>query len=349
MAPETTRPDPDRAWRPGAPHVTLPARSPHVRRWIALVVASVVLFTALYMVLDGWSLSDAFYMTAITLTTVGFKEVRELDDLGRIVTVAAALTGAALIFGGVGIMGEMIVAELTSGRRERRRMQEAIDVLRGHVIVCGYGRVGSTVARALREAGREIVVLDVHPESIERARADGYRVVEGDATEDAVLDRAGIGRAAGLVASIDSDANNVYVVLTARTKNAGLFIVARAAAPSAEPKLRHAGADRIVSPYTMAGRRIAELVTRPAVVDFMDAALSTAQVSFGIEQHRVEAGSPIAGRSIGSLADDGVVALAVVRDGALQPYPATERTLAPGDELVVSGPTDRLRAVLGAR
>jgi voltage-gated potassium channel len=320
-----------------------------VRRWLALVALSVVVFTALYMLLDGWSLSDAFYMTAITLTTVGFREVRELDELGRIVTVAAALTGAALIFGGVGIMGEMIVAELTSGRRERRRMQGSVDALRGHVLVCGYGRVGSTVARALREAGRQIVVLDVRADSLERARADGYLVVDGDATEDAILDRAGIDRASGLVASIDSDANNVYVVLTARTKNPSLFIVARAAAQSAEPKLLHAGADRIVSPYTMAGRRIAELVTRPAVVDFMDAALSTAQVSFGIEQHRVVAGGPLAGRTIGALAADGVLTLAVVHDGRLEPYPAPEREVGPGDELVVSGPTERLRAVLGAR
>ena len=110
-------------------------------------------------------------------------------------------------------------------------MQERIDRLTGHVLVCGYGRVGTTVARALRDAGREVVVLDVRPDSLERARADGYAVVDGDATEDAVLDRAGIARAGGLVASIDSDANNVYVVLTARTRNPGLFIVARAAAP----------------------------------------------------------------------------------------------------------------------
>lgn len=310
---------------------------------------ALVLFTALYVLWDGWSLSDALYMTAITLTTVGFREVRELDDVGRLITVAAAFAGAALLFGGVGIMAELLVADLASGRRERRRMQERIDRLVGHTIVCGYGRVGSTVAHELRRAGREVVILDVHPASLERARADGYLIVDGDATEDAILDRAGLARAAGLVASIDSDANNVYVVLTARTRNPDLFIVARAAAPSAEAKLLRAGADRIVSPYTMAGRRIAELAVRPAVVDFIDAALSGGAVSFGIEQHRVVAGSPAAGRTVGELAADGVVTLAVVTDGALEPHPDPERRVATGDELVVSGLTDHLREVLGSR
>ena len=112
------------------------------------------LYTALYVLWDGWSLSDALYMTVITLTTVGFKEVRELDDVGRLITMAAAFSGAALIFGGVGIMAETLVADLTSGRRERRRMQQRVDAMTGHYIVCGYGRVGSTVARELRQSGR---------------------------------------------------------------------------------------------------------------------------------------------------------------------------------------------------
>jgi voltage-gated potassium channel len=321
----------------------------HLRLWLLVVVAAIAFYTALYALLDAWSLSDALYMTVITVTTVGFKEVHELDDMGRWITMAAALSGAALIFGGVGIMAETLVADLTSGRRERRRMQQSVDAMRDHWIVCGYGRVGSTVARELRQAGRAVVVLDVYPESVEKARLDGYPIVEGDATDDAVLRLAGIDRAAGLVASIDSDANNVYVVLSARTLNPALFIVGRAAVPSAEAKLQHAGADRIVSPYTMAGRRIAELATRPAVVDFIDAALSPAQARFSIEQRRILPGSPFDGRTVSELADRGIFTLALVvgADG-LDPHPPRDRRLEAGDEVIVSASKETLDAFMGA-
>ena len=228
-------------------------------------------------------------------------------------------------------------------------MTERIAARSGHILVCGYGRVGSTVAHELRRAGRAVVVLDRDPASLDRARTDGFDVVAGDVTEDATLDAAGIVRAAGLVASVDSDAQNVYVVLSARTRNPALTIVARAAGPSAEAKLRQAGADRIVSPYTMAGRRIAELATRPAVVDYIDAALSSGGASFAIEQRRVGPGDPLAGRRIGELAAGGVLTLAVVTDGTLVPHPPAERTIAAGDELIVSGATENLHAVLGNR
>ena len=136
-------------------------------------------------------------------------------------------------------------------------MTRQVDELRGHFVVCGYGRVGSTVAHELVHDGESFVVIDVNPESLGRARDDGYLVVEGDATDDATLRAGGITRAKGLVATIDSDAQNVYVILSARALNPGLFVVGRASTPSAEEKLARAGADRVVSPYTMAGRRLA--------------------------------------------------------------------------------------------
>jgi len=326
----------------------LPGGTP-LRRWLAAVAITIAVFTGAYVVLLGWSVADGLYMTVITVTTIGFREVRELDMTGRAITMLAAFAGVALIFGGVGIMAETLAADLASGRRERRRMTERIAARSGHILVCGYGRVGSTVAHELRRAGRAVVVLDRDPASLDRARTDGFDVVAGDVTEDATLDAAGIVRAAGLVASVDSDAQNVYVVLSARTRNPALTIVARAAGPSAEAKLRQAGADRIVSPYTMAGRRIAELATRPAVVDYIDAALSSGGASFAIEQRRVGPGDPLAGRRIGELAAGGVLTLAVVTDGTLVPHPPAERTIAAGDELIVSGATENLHAVLGNR
>ena len=216
---------------------------------------------------------DALYMTIITLTTVGFREVGELGTVGQIWTSLLAITAVAIIFGTVGIAAEFIVEEVTSGRREVRRMQDAIDDLSGHFVLCGYGRVGATVARELVEAGRSVVVVDLVQESLQRAREDGHLVVLGDATTDAILRQAGVERAQGLVTAIDTDALNVYVILSARNLNPILTIIGRANTQEAEEKLVRAGADRIVSPYTRAGHRMAELAVRPGVVDYLDAAL----------------------------------------------------------------------------
>jgi voltage-gated potassium channel len=316
--------------------------------WVAAVLVSIALVTAAYAALEGWPLFDALYMAVITLTTVGFREVHPLDESGRIITMVASAAGVALIFGGVGIMAETLLTDLASGRRERKRMQDRIDRLQGHYVVCGYGRVGSTVTRLLVEAGRTVVVMDINADSIERARAEGHLVVEGDATNDDTLRAAGIERARGLVASIDSDANNVYVVLSARSLSPGLFIVGRANGPAAEAKLLQAGADRIVSPYTMAGRRIAELATRPAVVDFIDAALSPAHLTFTIEHRRVDAGGPLDGRTIGELAEQGVFTLAIVRGkGSYDAHPPAERRLMPDEELILSASAETLHRLVG--
>lgn len=320
-----------------------------MRAWLVAVVAAIITFTILFEAIEGWSFSDALYMTVITLTTVGYGEVRILDDNGRVVAMVAAVVGTALLFGGVGIMAEVVLAEIGSGRRERRKMQEQISALSDHYVVCGYGRVGSTVAAELRESGRSVVIVDVLADSVERARDDGYLVVEGDATDEATLLAAGIGQATGLVATIDEDAYNVYVVLSARTLNRQLFIVGRANAPIAEARLKRAGANRIVSPYTMAGHRIAELAIRPAVSDYIDAALSRAHLSFSIEEYRVTDGGPLDGTSVGDLLERGIFTLAIVRGpGEYDANPPADRRLQAGEELILSGPSDALRTLLGA-
>ena len=159
-------------------------RGSHVRRWLAAVLAITVVGTAGYVLL-GWSVGDAAYMTGITLTTVGFREVRELDGLGRAWTVALSVAGVAIIFGSVGIVAEAVLSQVVSGRREVRRMAEQVDALRGHIILCGYGRVGSTVARELAHAGERFVVIDVNQASLDLAAADGHLIVHGDATSTA--------------------------------------------------------------------------------------------------------------------------------------------------------------------
>ncbi len=312
--------------------------------WLFVASLIVAIGTTGYVVLQGWSVSDALYMTVITLTTVGFKEVADLDAVGRIWTMLLAIAAVGIIFGTVGLVAEALLSDATSGRREAKRMDRTLAALRDHYIVCGYGRVGSIVARELDHAGHRVVVVDIRPESLDAARADGHLAVAGDGTTDAILRRAGVERAKGLVTSIDSDANNVFVTLSARAMNPGLFIVSRASAGESEAKLSQAGADRVVSPYRMAGRRIAELAVRPQVVDFIDAALSHGQLAFSMEEVAASAGGALAGRTVGALRDEGIFTLAIVRgDGSYEPNPVDGRIVAEGESLIVSGPAEPLR------
>ncbi len=319
-------------------------RGRHVRAWVAAVLVVASVGSAGYVVFFGWPLSDALYMTVMTLTTVGFREVHELNAFPeRLWTMLLAVSGVAIIFGSIGIVAETILAEATSGRREAKRMHEAVEGLSGHYIVCGYGRVGSTVIAELVHTGQRFVVIDITQSSLDRAMADGHLVVVGDATEDETLVRAGIHRARGLITTVDSDANNVYVTLSARSMNPRLFIVGRASSPGAEAKLLQAGANRVVSPYTMAGRRAAELAIRPRVADFIDAALSHGNLSFSLEEVEVDGESPLLGETVGALRAAGAVVLAILQhDGAYEANPPEGRAVREGESLIVSGSTEAL-------
>jgi voltage-gated potassium channel len=322
----------------------------HIRIWLAVIVGCIVVGTAGYIIIEpGWRLLDALYMTVITLTTVGFREVQPLADAGRIWTMVLSIVGVGLIFGTVGIVAEYLVVEATSGRREAERMVQAVNKLSGHYILCGYGRVGLTVARELVHSGLKVVVIDILPESLARARREGFLEVEGDATEEATLRAAGIERARGLITTIDSDAHNVYVILSARAMNPDLFVVARANTEDSEARLMQAGASRVVSPYTMAGHRLAELAVRPRVVDFIDAALSHGELAFSMEEVEVVAGGPTAGSTVAALRDSGVFVLAIVTgERSYEANPPADRILEAGETLVVSGSVARLRELRGA-
>jgi voltage-gated potassium channel len=319
----------------------------HVRLWVTAVALIVAIGSVGYVAL-GWPVGDAAYMTVITLTTVGFREVRELDTLGRVWTMLLAVAGVGIIFGSVGVVAEAVLSDAVSGRGEAKRMAQSVAELRRHFILCGYGRVGSTVARELAHAGDRFVVVDINPASLTTAERDGYLVVIGDATSDAILVEAGIERARGLITTIDSDANNVYVTLSARALNPGLFIVARANETGSEAKLMQAGADRVVSPYSRAGRQIAELAVRPRVADFIDFALSHGELAFSIEEVEIAPEGPLAGRTVAALREDGIFALAIVRgDHDYEPNPAAGRILAAGENLIVSGSAETLRELRG--
>lgn len=312
--------------------------------WLLVVAAASLVGTAGYMILEGWAFFDALYMSVITLATVGYREVHPMDRPGEIWTMVMSMAAVALIFGTVGIAADSILAEVSSGKREVRRMEKRVDALRGHFIVCGYGRVGSLVARELRDDGRDVVVLDIDPASLTRAVEENFLVVPGDGTSDAVLIKAGVQRAHGLVAVIDSDANNVYVVISARSLNPDLFIIGRASNAAVMKKVLQAGADRTISPYEMAGRRAVQLALMPGVVDFIDAALSRGDLSFGMEEIVVD--DRLAGLTIGQLRARGLFTLAIRHDpGQYLPNPADERVLERGETLIVSGATVAFRTL----
>jgi voltage-gated potassium channel len=312
--------------------------------WVVVVAGISVVGALGYIVLEGWNLLDALYMAVITLTTTGFREVHTLSPAGQVWTMVLSVAAIGIIFGTVGIVAEQTVGDAWTGRRGQRLMQLLVDSLSGHYIICGYGRVGSLVARDLTSAGHDVVVLDIGEESLSRAEADGYPVIHGDGTSDAVLLRAGIARARGLVSCIDSDASNVYVTLSARTLNPHLFIVGRAGDEGVVQKLRIAGADRAISPYTMAGTTIANMALRPRVLEFIDAALSRGDLAFTLEEVTVDAA--LEGQTIADLRARKVFTLAISpTDGTYEPNPPDSRVLARDEHLIVSGSSQAVAAL----
>lgn len=314
--------------------------------WIVVVLAVALIGAAGYLVIEGWVFLDAIYMSVVTLTTTGFREVHPLSPAGQVWTMILSITAIGMIFGTVGIVAERTVAEVASGKRGRRIMQREIDAMSDHFVVCGYGRVGSLVARELDADGYQVVVLDVHEDSLARAEADNFRVVHGDGTSDAVLLRAGVQQARGLISCIDSDANNVYVVISARALNKDLFIVGRAGDEAVVRKLLQAGANRAISPYTMAGRSIANMALRPRVLEFIDAALSRGDLAFTLEELSVRTGGPVVGLTVGELRGQGVFTLAITRDDQnYEPNPPDDRVLRADEHLIVSGSSKALAAL----
>ena len=318
--------------------------------------AIAVLGTTGYMVLLGWSFLDALYMTVISMTTVGYKEVNDLthDPVGQVWTMLLLLTGVGTLFyAAVSFVG-LVVEGTVRGYFVRRRMKADIDKLRDHHILCGYGRVGRQVAREFAAEGVGFVILDQDDALVEECLREGYLALLGDASEDAVLEEAGIRRAKGLVAALDSDADNVFVTLSARKLNLALHIVARASSDETTGKLEMAGADRTISPYAVGGRRLASLATQPFVVDFLDIVTRGEKgIEFRLEEFEVPKGSAVADRTIGELSigeKTGAIVLAFrTVDGAFDTTPTADDRLRAGDTLIVLGSpqqTDRLERLM---
>jgi voltage-gated potassium channel len=300
-----------------------------------------------YMVFEGWSFTDALYMTVITLTTVGYREVRTLDTSGQLWTMFLLITGVGTLFYAAVSSVELVVEGTIRGYFGRRRMEAAINKLQGHYILCGYGRVGRQVAREFANDGVPFVIIEQDPGIVEECVEEGYLVLLGEASDDDVLADAGIRRARGLVAAVDSDADNVFVVLSARKLNPKLHIGARASSDESAAKLEIAGADRTLSPYAVGGRRLASLATQPLVVDFLDIVTRGEEgIEFRLEEFRVPEDSFITGQTIGELRigeRTGAMILAVRSEGGkFDTTPSAHDRLRAGDTLIVLGTREQI-------
>ncbi len=294
----------------------------------------------------GWI--DAYYQTVITVSTVGYTEV------GPSPTPLYRIVSSFVILGGVGITAYTIGVAfdgLMEGRlREqfgRTRMQREIDQLEGHVVVCGWGQVGQAIASALTGEGQDVVVIDRRPD-LEAGPGPNY-LVTGDATDDTVLQAAGVGRARGLISALDDDSDNLWVTLSARSMNPELFIVSRSNGPGSGPKLLQAGADRVVNPHEIGGDRMASLMTHPNIVDFIGETMADRKLQIRLAEAEVGPSSLLVERPLGEsgLAEaTGVTMLAIRQvDGSFVHHPPPDHVLAAGDVLIVLGTPEQQYAL----
>lgn len=314
-----------------------------------LLCLIVAIGVAGYMIIEGWPLLDSAYMVVITLFTIGFSEVQPLSPVGKVFTMILAVTGVGTAVYAAGQAVEVIVEGEMSGYQRRKRMTKKINDMTNHYIICGFGRVGHQVADALQGSKLPCVVIDSKMETTTELQSAGVPAIVGDATSNEVLLTARIDRAKALIACSDSDVANVYITLSARALNPSLYIVARAGVRDTEKKLLIAGANRVISPYFMAGRRMAALATRPVITDFLDLVTHGGQLEFNLHEIPIGASSTVAGKTLAE-ADirkhSGAMVLAIRKaDESFDLQPRASSRIDPHDILVVIG-TDEQIALL---
>jgi len=312
--------------------------SPRLQLALGLLGFAFVAGTVGYMVLAQMTFVDALYQTVTTVSTVGFREVQPFGTQEKIFTVFLVFFGVGTALYTLTLMVQETLEGDIRGRFYLRRMQMEIGRLEDHYVLCGFGRVGQEIARELQERGVPFVIVEKTPEEVERAKAFSYLVVDGDATEERVLVIAGLPRARALLAASDSDAGNTYITLTARSISPRVFIVARAASPHNEEKLRLAGADRVLSLYSLGGRRMVLLALQPLAADFMDTLATGRHGDLVLAELPVTEMSGLAGMTCGQLVAGAQNAslLGVRRvDGTIVVGPRESEPLRDGDIVIV--------------
>lgn len=324
-----------------------------LRRFLWIIAALIVLLvvgTSGYQVLEDMNTVDALYMAVITLSTVGFGEVKELSPEGRLFTIILIIGGGGLVTYGLGVAGEFFFSGAWRIHLEERRKQQMLQQLSEHTIVCGYGRIGRYVIAELKARELSFVVIDLDMEKIEAIQQEGYLALRGDGADEMVLRSAGIERAYSLVATAGTDAENVFIVLTARSLNNNLLIIARANSDTSEPKLLRAGANRVILPYNISGRRIVTLLYHPAVADFLDDVMHAGNLELVMDQVRIGSTSSLVGKTLREAHLRGRLGVTVLAyrmpDAHINVSPSAETVLEAGAQLIVLGTPEHLQALI---
>jgi voltage-gated potassium channel len=325
-----------------------------LRLSILLLIALVGCGVAGYVHLEGFTILEALYMTVITLSTTGFTEVHPLSPAGRMFTIGLIVVGVTTVGYIISSTVGVVIVEASGEALARKRMEKRMQALRDHYIICGYGRMGQVISREFAARRIPFVVIDPNPARIRMLAEQRLAYVEGSAAEDDVLTHAGVLRARGLVAVAPTDADNIFIVLSARALNPKLFIVARSIYVEDEHKLRRAGADRVISPYVIGARRMAAAVFHPHVVDFLDLEIHRPEMEWEMEDIAVGPGAAFLDRTLRDSRIREVTGCMVVAirpkavDNHPSPFvsnPSPDTILRDGDTLIVLGTTTQLTAL----
>ena len=314
---------------------------------IILLTAIIAFGTVGYYIFEEMPLFEAFYMTIITISTVGFSEIRPLTVVGRSITLVVIVLGISVGTYTIGIIVRWFVEGELSKIFGRRKLQKQMAGLKNHFIICGFGRIGRIICQELYEDNIEFVVIEQNASVIEDIEAEKYLFLEMDATSEEALMAAGILKAKGLVTAVNSDANNVFITLTAKGLRPDIFVLARSSEEKNEAKLNKAGATKVVSPYMIGARRMAHVLKRPTVVDFIDIATMGNRLGLIMEEALIDSKSRFTGKNLidSRLRQDfGVIIVAIKKlSGEMIFNPMPLETLEAGDVIVLIGKKDDLK------
>jgi voltage-gated potassium channel len=311
-----------------------------------LLILLVVLFVGStgYMYLEGWGFLDSLYMTVITITTVGFGEVREVSEQGRFFTIFLIFSGMGVIAYIVGMTAQIMVDLQVRSIIGRRKLGLRIKSIKDHYVICGFGRIGKVICRELKAKKIPMVVIENDPESRQILQSEETPFIIDDATNEDVLIEAGISRARGLISVVASDADNLFITVTARALNPEAFIMARADDEKAQKKLARAGANKVFLPYVIGGQKMAQSITKPAVTDFLEFTVNNRDMGLEMEELLVGEDSRLKGLTLadsGIRQDMDVIFVAIKnKDGEMHFNPGPETSIKSGDTLISLGKSD---------
>ena len=331
---------------PGVCDILTPMDHRRIRIAVILLLLTLAVGTVGFAIVEGMTWFDAFYMTVITISTVGFSEIKPLSDFGRLITIFIISTGITLGGYTIGSLLKMFIEGELGRTFGRRKLEKNISVLKDHFVICGYGRIGAIICEELQSENIPFVVIEEDPSKNEELEKNRYLYLNMDATSEEALQKAGIQNAKGLVTTVGADANNVFITLTARGLRPNIFVLSRASDVRNEAKLMKAGASRVVSPYVLGGRRMAEVLKRPTVVDFIDIAMANRHLGLMMEEARVGSTSHLIGKNLIECRlrqDYGVIIVAIKKKSDEMVFnPMPSERIDAGDVIVFIGKKENL-------